>query len=279
MMPSRAPLAPPTAAVVPLVQSVQRVLDILEAFSVDRPTHTLASLSTTLGLPKSTVRRLLLTLEEAGFVDRFGDDGRFRLTMKLVRMAGSVLVSLGLRTIAPPVMHWVRDRVEDTVYLNALDHEQALVVDKVDGNYPIRNVVEVGSSKPLYTGAGSKVLLAFAQDSRLLERVLAAGFIASTPHTITDSERLRAELERIREQGYCIASEDHVLGATAVSAPIRDHSGHVVASLSVAGITPRYGPDRLPMIIETVVEGACRISVGIGYQEEGIATHGRTRRQ
>lgn len=249
----------------PLVQSVRRVLHILEAFSVERPVHSLASLSQSVHLPKSTVRRLLATLEEEGFVARSDAAGSYRLTVKMVRLAGSVFECLTLRKVALPAMQRVRDKVEDTAFLNMLDGDLAVVVEKADGLYPVRNVVEVGSRKPLYSGAGSKVLLAFSSDSARLDRVIQAGLEPFTPYTIKEPHELRLELERIRTRGYCVAAEEHILGSTAVAAPIYDHTGEVVASLSVAGISPRFGSDRLAWVLEVLLQGAARVSDALGY--------------
>jgi DNA-binding IclR family transcriptional regulator len=115
--------------------------------------------------------------------------------------------------------------------------------------------------------AAGKVFLAYLPPP-MVDRLLSRPLQRFTPHTITDPEQLRAELREVRHQGYSIVKEELEQGLNVVAAPIYDHTGQIVASVSVAGPAFRVTPDLLPELARQVVEVASEISQQLGYQHQ-----------
>jgi DNA-binding IclR family transcriptional regulator len=245
------------------VQALERALDLLWALA-DGGEMGIAELSRRLSLPKSTVHRLLKPLAARGLVSRDPATARYRLGPGTFRLGSAFVESLDVRQAALPVMHELASRTGETVNLNILQGEYRVCIEKVDSVQDVRHFVELGRPLPLFAGASGKVLLAHASP-HTVEAVLRK-LRPLTARTITDPDRLRAELERIRRQGYAVSSDERVEGAAAVSAPVRNAPGEVVAGLTVSGPSYRFTAVRVRELVPLVVDGAERISRRLGYR-------------
>ena len=247
-----------------VVGSVLRALRLLDCFERGRPEMTLAELVRCSGYSKTTAYRLLLTLEEAGWLER-RQGGAFRLTIKPFQV-GSILVdSLELRQEAAAVMARLAVECDDTVYLTVPAGTHAVCLERVDSGQGVRLAdLYVGGSQPLHLGAGPRALLANLEDE-LLPGVLAAGLVRRTDRTFVDPAALRAELAATRERGYSISDEDVTEGVAAIGAPIRDGSGRCVAALSLGGLAHRIIPVRARQV-DCLLQACAEISTRLGYR-------------
>ena len=189
------------------VASVLRALRLLELFEPGRPEMSLAEFVRRSGYSKSTAYRLLITLAEAGWLER-ASAGTFRLTIKPFQV-GSILVdSLDLRREAGPVMARVAAETEQTVYLVVPDGTRAVCLERIDSGQGVRLMdLNVGGSQPLNLGAAPRALLAFDEDG-LLPGLLAEGLTGRTQHSIVDQEKLLADLAETRRRGHSVSDED-----------------------------------------------------------------------
>ncbi len=250
----------------PAVQSVERAVAILRAFSRAKPERGVSELSRELGLHKSTVSRLLTTLERQGLVARNPQTGTYRLGLALIVLAAQVVEHMDLREIARPHLRELSERCQETVNLAILHEGQ--VMDLEQFAPPVRslkNIGWVGRRMPPHCTAAGKVLLAHLPQDRL-ERFLQARLERLTPRTITDPERLREELKRVRAQGYAVAEEELEDGLNALAAPIYDHTGAVNAAVSLAGPAFRLPPAVFPQLAALLLETCARISAEMGYR-------------
>jgi DNA-binding IclR family transcriptional regulator len=247
-----------------VVGSVVRALRLLDCFERGRPEMSLAELVRCSGYSKTTAYRLLLTLQQAGWLER-GAGGTFRLTIKPFQV-GSVLVdSLELRTEAAPVMARLAVECDETTYLTVPAGTHAVCLERIDSGQGVRIAdLYVGGSQPLYLGAGPRVLLAHREDE-LLPAVLASPRDARTPRSLTDPDALRADLAAIRERGYGVSDEDVTTGVAAIGAPVRDVSGRCVAALSLGGLAHRILPVRQDHL-DRLLRAAADISQRLGYR-------------
>ena len=247
-----------------VVGSVLRALRLLDCFERGRPQMTLAELVRCSGYSKTTAYRLLLTLEEAGWLER-GAGGAFRLTIKPFQV-GSILVdSLELRQEAAPVMARLAVECEDTVYLTVPAGTHAVCLERIDSGHGVRIAdLYVGGSQPLYLGAGPRALLAFLEDE-LLPGVLAAGLLRRTDNTIADADALRADLAATRERGYSVSDEDVTRGVAAIGAPILGGGGRCVAALSLGGLAHRIIPVQQGQV-DRLLQACAAISTRLGYR-------------
>ena len=249
------------------IQSVKRAIAILKAFTKDRPELRVNELSRMLDLHKSTVSRLLATLEEGGLVEQSPETGRFRLGVELICLAGLVMTYRDMRQAAGPYLRQLAETTRETVNLAIMDSGQVVNIELVPSPHVVKDLGWVGRRTDMHCTSTGKVLLAHLPKEEI-ERHLAAELPAFTDATITDPTRLRQELPKIREQGYGVAQEELEQGLNAVAAPIKDHGGTVIAAVSVSGPSYRVSPLRFPELAEAVTQVAKKISRELGCVDE-----------
>ncbi len=247
-----------------LVGSVLKALRLLDLFDRGQPEMSLAEFVRRSGYSKSTTYRLLVTLEEAGWLER-GTGGTFRLTIKPFQV-GSILVdSLELRREAGPVMARLAAELDETVYLVVAAGTRAVCLERIDSGQGVRLAdLYVGGSQPLHLGAAPRALLAFDEDA-LLPPLLAEGLSRRTEKSIVDPARLQADLAETRRRGFSISDEDVTPGVAAIGAPVFGADGRAVAALSVGGLLPRILPPRSSQV-SCLMQGCRELSTRLGYR-------------
>jgi DNA-binding IclR family transcriptional regulator len=145
------------------------------------------------------------------------------------------------------------------------DGREVVYVERLDSPQTLRLFLEVGRRNSAHSTSTGKVLLAFRPEQELEKLLRGWKLAAKTPRTITDQDRLRSELARVRRQGYAVNEEESELGVSSVAAPIRDASGAVIAAVSAAGPTTRMRPALTEMIL-AVEEAAAGASYRLGFR-------------
>lgn len=219
------------------MSSARRALDVLCAFSADRPEMGVTELSRRLKVHKSTISRLLVTMETTGFVRRDPASGRYSLGPRLLELSSLVLARLDVRTVARPWLEELSRASLETVNLAVWDHDEAVNVDQIPSPQPILYMGWIGRRTPAHASSTGKALLAF-QPPDVIERVLNRPLKIYTPATVHDPARLRQELAAIRECGYASAEDEFQEGVTAVAAPIVTR-GRPVGVISISAPTYR----------------------------------------
>lgn len=244
------------------VQSVDRALGILEVLARTGESG-VTEIAVELGVHKSTAFRLVATLEAHRLVEQTSDRGRYRLGMGILRLAGATTARLDLVQEARPISRQLAADTGETVNIAVLAESSALYLDQVAGSSALQPHNWVGQHIPLHATSNGKVLLCDLDDAAL-DAVL--GKLATyTPHTITGRSQLRAELDRVREQGYAVAIDELEVGLTAVAAPIRNAHGDVVASMSVSGPSFRLPEERVTEVVRLVQSAALEVSHRLGW--------------
>jgi IclR family acetate operon transcriptional repressor len=193
-------------------------------------------LSSILDMPSSTVYRYLRTLGEFGFVDRH--EGRYRLGPRLLIGAGSKVTSERLIRLADPILRMLAEETGETALIVRRVGLSALCLHQVEAKQPLRVALGPGAMAPLYAGAMSRVLLAFAPPE-ILEEVVAQGLQPVTERTPAEAE-LRAGMADIVATGIALSEGEFVAGSVAMAVPIIRDDG-IVAALAVAGPESRCG--------------------------------------
>lgn len=268
------------------IQSIERAVAILNAFSAEEPELGVTDLAERLELHKSTVHRFLVNLEAAGLVERNRHTSRYRLGLRIFELGGLVLQQMNLWDEALPFLEGlVRDSGE-TGHLAVLDGGEAVYIEKVEARRALRIPSAIGRGYPAHATSLGKILLAHltedARDAILAER----GLVRCTPGTITDPDRLRDELELIRTQGFAVDDEEYEEGLRCIGAPILGHTGLVVAAIGIGGPVTRVTPKRVDELAELVIGAAGSLSRRMGAEQSGayaptalrVRTQERTRR-
>lgn len=225
---------------VKLNQSVLRAIALLRATAADENAN-VSSLARDSGLPRATALRLIQTLAHEGFVLRIPDDERVLLGPELLRLGRGTDRQLLLQDVARPIIGDLVEAVRETVTLSVVGTDGALdLVEQVDTPQQLRPGSYVGRRFPLHATASGKLLLS-TMDRRRLNGVLASPLRRFTDATITDAPSLRRELERVRDQGYAVASDEEEEGLTGVASGFFDSSG-LLGVVTVAGPSQRLLP-------------------------------------
>jgi DNA-binding IclR family transcriptional regulator len=212
-------------------QSLARALQILD--SLGEGDRSLDQLATELGVHKTTVLRLLRTMEADRFVRR-DESHRYRLGSRLFALADAAREQYVVRAVAAPHLRQLNQKTGQTVHLAAWENGEVIYVDKLDSVRSVRMYSQVGVPAALHCTAVGKVLLA-AQPKRQREALLASiDYHAFTPQTITQSDVLRDELDEVRAQGWAQDRSEHESFINCIGAPVTDHDGRVVGAVSVS---------------------------------------------
>lgn len=235
------------------VDAVIRALDILGAVGA-APSLSLAEIARATGLARSRIMRLAGTLESRGYLDFDGERGRYRLGSRLLTLGRAFEQHNDLIALARPVLRRLVEETGESATLYGIDGVERVALAREHGRHQVHFSVIEGGRSELFAGAAGKVLLAFGAPG-LLQRVLAKGIIRPlTAHTITDPDRLRRELDRVRQRGIAFSRGERVADAWALAVPVLDHAGRVCAALAVAGPVNRL----TPALRTTAEDALCR---------------------
>jgi DNA-binding IclR family transcriptional regulator len=241
------------------VRSVGRAVDMLVLFDEHHPTRTLRELTELSGLPKTTVVRLLATLESRKLIAE-RDDGHYGLGAGFLRWVRLTQAMWQVNQTTRQTMIELVDELGETVNVYVRQGANRVSIAQEEGTATVRSVVAVGVPMPLTAGATAKVLLTAAPPT--VFDVLAA----STPGL--DIEALRRQVSTVQEHGYAVTHGERELGASAVAAPILNSEGRVIAALSISGPSSRFSAELLTPYVSNVIDAAKRISgEGLGSVE------------
>lgn len=261
-------------------QVVDRIVDILETFTRLGPELGVTDISRALDLKKATAHRLLASLRRRGLIAQDPASRRYRLGMKLWELGTMAASQVDWVERVHPYLEQLTERTGETTHLAVLNDGQVLYVDKVESNHSLRMPSQVGRRLPVHCTGIGKSLVAYLPDEVLAGLVARRGLPAFTRNTIVDLEALRAELARVRERGYSVDHEEIEEGLVCIGAPVRDHTAHVVAAISVAGPSSRLRPETHAGHAAEVVAIAAAMSAALGCPPEmlrpasGVATAG-----
>jgi IclR family pca regulon transcriptional regulator len=214
------------------VQSLERGLAVIQAFSRDRPSMTLAEVAREAGLTRATARRLLFTLQQLGYA-RF-DGKRFALTPKVLDIGYAYLSSLDLTSIAQAEMESLVERTHESCSAAVLDGHEIVYVVRVPTKRIMTISLGLGSRLPAYATSMGRVLLADLSEPQVAAHV-DGQLRALTARTISDPAELRTELDRVRRQGWALVDQELEDGVRSVAAPLRDARGRTIAAVNISG--------------------------------------------
>jgi DNA-binding IclR family transcriptional regulator len=250
-------------------QSVARALELLSAVASEP--RSLDELAARVGVHKTTVLRLLQTLESDRFVTH-DSAHRYRLGSRLFDLAGLALEQRDVRTVAREHLERLNAQTGQTVHLAALEAGEVVYIDKLDALQGVRMYSRIGLRAPLHCTAVAKVLIA-ALPTATAEKIAAGiDFAPMTARTITSGEAYLAELDRVRSAGYAEDHEEHEAFINCVAAPIRDGSGAVVAAASVSVPTISLSHDAVLALVPNLLDAAAAASADLGWRPR-LAAH------
>ncbi|WP_405525027.1 IclR family transcriptional regulator [Streptomyces canus] len=244
------------------MKSVIRSLRVLEAVAQHQPV-TVGELTKIFGLPKSTVQRTLVTLAEAGWLRaNRKDTTRWEIGARVLAVRPAALQGSSLYAAARDPMVRLRDTVNETIHLSVPDALQCMVVvDRVDCDQAVRTFINIGDTSPLHATATGRAILAHLPRADV-EELVGRGLERFNDSTPTDAAGLRAELDRVRGDGYSVNLNQYRPDVCAVAAAILDTDATPLAAVAISMPASRFEPDRLPkwgrLVADTATEIAAR---------------------
>ena len=259
------------------IKSLVKAMSLLKLFSAQHSEWTAEDMVSFLGYHKSSVQRILATLENEGFLSRVAPrKSAYRLGPEILFLGHAAEANLDLRSVARPAMAELVEKVRETCYLCVADQGQCLYVEKVECSQPVRIVHTVGHRNPMYCTGVGKILLSGMTDVEITRQIETRQLEARTRHTIIDPDRLMREIESVREKGTAIDNEELNIGVKCVAAPIRSRSGMVVAAISLSGPAHRFTPGAIRRFEKEIKHTAMEISKMLGFFQASNREKART---
>ena len=220
------------------LSSVTSALLVMKAFSAEEAEIGISSLAKRLGLAKSTVHRLAVTLAAEGFLEQNPETGRYRLGLSLFTLGALARRRMDVSNVSRPLLGVLRDKYQEASTLAILSGNSVMFLHNLESGQAIGIRAHIGDLKPAFCTAEGRVLLAFSPPTVLAE-VLKEGLSPRTAKTLTDAAALKRVLDEVRMAGYAIDDEESEDGMRCLAAPVRDISGKVIAAVGLAGPTQR----------------------------------------
>jgi IclR family transcriptional regulator, KDG regulon repressor len=257
------------------VSAVDRALDVLNAFSHQRPELSLTDVASITHLHKATAFRLLATLCGRGMVVKHPATGLYRLGFAVIALSEVAKTSTGFVTQARTYMRQIRDELNETVYIAVRTGDVRISLDQLEGLRDIRRVVAIGKPTPLYVGSTSRVLLAAMPDEEIAAYFNRTEFVPPFPGAKVDAPTLSRAIAEIRRDGYAETYNKRIDEGASISAAVRGPANEVLGALTVSIPIGRYTAEVRGRAIEAVTRAAHALSRQLGAPESvaGGAIH------
>lgn len=217
-----------------MLQTIEKASEVLALFNREHAEWGVREVAEALGLAKSSAHDLLTSLEQVGLLGK-SDEGRYRLGWRLVTLSETLLATTELRREARPILEELAEQYRETIHLAVLDDTKVVYVDKLEGKQAVRvELTALGTRLYAHCSALGKVLLAYEPEENVKRIIKVEGLPRFTANTITEANELEQTLVKVRKQGYATDQEEILPDLCCIGAPIHDHTGHVVAAISMS---------------------------------------------
>lgn len=246
--------------VIPNLRNACRILKLLGRTPDG---HRAADLARLLGIPITTVLRIMITLQLEGLVRKV--DGRFELGPVLIQLGTAALTGTEIRELALPVLERLTAATDETAHLAIPCDNRALIVAVQDSPHPLRAASRPGYLAELNCSSTGKIFLAYLYAARLDEVLTSADLVRRTPHTLTSLTALTREMTLTRKRGYSLDNEEYHPGVRCLAAPVYSSDGTVVAAIGITAATLRFPKERIPETAAKVAFAAAELSRLLGH--------------
>ena len=247
------------------VQVLDRTIAVLQAVADSETDLPAADIARQLRLHKSTVHRLLVVLESYRLIKK-GPEGAYGLGTRLIELGECAIARLKLSEYAEPHLRTLAEQTGEGAHVTILNGTELLSIAHVEGRWTLHSLTRTGQRTQIHSTAAGKAVLAFLSEDACNDLIARLPLKRNTRRTVVKPSAMKMELMRVRDQGYAIDDEEFEEGLRCVSAPIFDHRGHVVASLSMAAPVFRLRKERVPQVARLVVAAANALSDDLGWQ-------------
>ncbi|MCI5872930.1 MAG: IclR family transcriptional regulator [Clostridiales bacterium] len=247
------------------VQSAERIFQVMEMLA-DNGEMGLMELSAALGLHKSTVHRLLMSLIYMGYAKQDEGTQKYMLSYKVVNMAGKILDRMDILQIAKPYMERLSDLSGEAVHLVQREGNNILYIYKIEAKVgTIRMVSHVGMVHPMYCSGVGKAIMATLPEEEVKQIWNESIIEKKTEKTITDYTQMQDVLEEVKKNGYALDDEENEKGVRCIAACLYGHQKEVKYAFSISGPTSRMTRERVKELAVDVRKVQEELSRELGY--------------
>jgi len=216
------------------LNSIEKAIKVLLKFQKSGATHGIRELSNELGFSPATVQRILKTLKKHDFVRQDDNTRQYYIGNIFYSFIQALNRSNDLTSIARRYIEDLAQRTKETSHINIIETGHRLCIDTIESPLTLKAGMPMGHRSPLYAGASAKCLLAFSSPDYIAEYIEKTILDPLTDNTISNVSNLKKELEQISAQGFAVSLGERTPGLGSLSAPVFDHNGSLMASLSLA---------------------------------------------
>lgn len=245
-------------------QTVEKALRILDALTEEKGPLGISELSRRLDMSSSTIYRILQVLMRRRYINQDSVTNKYNLGYKILELSSTVLMQLELRKVAKDHLEKLAKETSETARLAIMDEGEIIYVEQVEGKDQIRLQLQLGTRSPAHCTAAGKCIMAFLEQHEVDAILSKHELKAFTPKTITNIDKLRDQLRRIKEKGYAFNDEEYRDMVRAVGSPILDFKMKVVGSIVVVAPSFRLKLSMVPVIAKQVKRAALDISRQMG---------------
>lgn len=244
-----------------LVPSTMRAMSVLEYLADSMRGGSISEISRSLALPKSSTHLILKTLEKGGYLRRNLQSGRYYFGARLAALSRKVLENLDLREAARPILYRLMRTTGVIVHLAVLEGNEAVIVDRSEPPDSGAGADWIGRRLDLNCTGVGKALLAFLPTDQLDEIIRAKRFARHNENTIVTIGGLKAELAKVREQGYAVDNEEDEIGVRCIGVPVLGSQRQAMAAISLAGSAEEIPLARVTKLAKYLKQAASEISL------------------
>ncbi len=244
------------------LQTVDRALTVLEMIAENPITQRELEVQT--GLNRTTMSRLLNTLNSRKYIQKDNTTGQYKIGLKVVEIGSVRLNQIELKTEALPYLREMSKNLGRVCHMGILAQGEVVYIEKIEPMATIRMFSGIGKRVPVHSTSLGKALITGLNDSEILKIIRDKGLSRYTDNTIVNEDEFLKEIEEVRRQGYAIDNAENEEGIYCVAAPIMDYRGKVIAAISTTGSDNSFVENRESIIIKEATETAKKISQDIG---------------
>jgi len=252
------------------VQTVEKALEIIELLTGNQYIDgvSISELSKELDLGKSTVHRIIETMEAKGYIHQDNDTKKYHLSWKLFELGNSIPRRRNLFTMDTTLLQALCDKFQETVNMGVRVDDSVVTIHKINPTSSLIANLQIGTREALHATAMGKALMSQMTREEIVKLLGTGPYEQFTSKTIKDVDQLTENVNIIRGRGYSLDDEEYSAGLTCISVPLKNYRNEIVAAISISGATIRMTEDKLNEIQKELKHVAERLSAYLGWQEE-----------
>lgn len=252
------------------VQTVEKALEIIELLTGNQYIDgvSISELSKELDLGKSTVHRIIETMEAKGYIHQDNDTKKYHLSWKLFELGNSIPRRRNLFTMDTTLLQALCDKFQETVNMGVRVDDSVVTIHKINPTSSLIANLQIGTREALHATAMGKALMSQMTREEIVKLLGTGPYEQFTSKTIKDVNQLTENINIIRGRGYSLDDEEYSAGLTCISVPLKNYRNEIVAAISISGATIRMTEDKLNEIQKELKHVAERLSAYLGWQEE-----------